>query len=197
VPATSACWVRVRYTVFPRGLAIDTALPSGEEFPRFREFWIERPKATDKRLTIYALLDSPRATGAYRFVIMPGRDTVVDVQSKVYLRDKVGKLGVAPLTSMFLFGSNQPSPALNYRPALHDSNGLSILAGNGEWIWRPLNNPKHLAVSSYAMENPQGSACCSAAVSSRALRTSTIVMTCARAPGSPERGLGQRENRTG
>lgn len=87
---------------------------------------------------------------------MPGRDTVVDVQSKVYLRDKVGKLGVAPLTSMFLFGSNQPSPALNYRPALHDSNGLSILAGNGEWIWRPLNNPKHLAVSSYAMENPQG-----------------------------------------
>ncbi|MDX7431230.1 glucans biosynthesis protein MdoG [Klebsiella pneumoniae] len=144
------------YGLSARGLAIDTALPSGEEFPRFREFWIERPKASDKRLTIYALLDSPRATGAYRFVIMPGRDTVVDVQSKVYLRDKVGKLGVAPLTSMFLFGSNQPSPALNYRPALHDSNGLSILAGNGEWIWRPLNNPKHLAVSSYAMENPQG-----------------------------------------
>ena len=91
------------YGLSARGLAIDTALPSGEEFPRFREFWIEHPKATDKRLTIYALLDSPRATGAYRFVIMPGRDTVVDVQSKVYLRDKVGKLGVAPLTSMFLF----------------------------------------------------------------------------------------------
>ena len=60
-----------------RGLAIDTALPSGEEFPRFKEFWIERPKPTDKRLTIYALLDSPRATGAYKFVVMPGRDTVV------------------------------------------------------------------------------------------------------------------------
>ncbi|MEG1122673.1 MAG: glucan biosynthesis protein, partial [Citrobacter sp.] len=144
------------YGLSARGLAIDTALPSGEEFPRFREFWIERPKPTDKRLTIYALLDSPRATGAYRFVIMPGRDTVVDVQSKVYLRDKVGKLGVAPLTSMFLFGPNQPSPATNYRPELHDSNGLSIHAGNGEWIWRPLNNPKHLAVSSFAMENPQG-----------------------------------------
>lgn len=85
----------------------------------------------------------PRATGAYRFVIMPGRDSVIDVQSKVYLRDKVGKLGVAPLTSMFLFGPNQPSPATNFRPELHDSNGLSILAGNGEWIWRPLNNPKH------------------------------------------------------
>lgn len=144
------------YGLSARGLAIDTALPSGEEFPRFREYWIERPKANDKTLVLYALLDSPRATGAYRFMIIPGRDTVVRVQSKIYLRDKVGKIGVAPLTSMFLFGPNQPSPSINYRPELHDSNGLSIHAGNGEWIWRPLNNPKHLAVSSYATENPLG-----------------------------------------
>lgn len=144
------------YGLSARGLAIDTGLPSGEEFPHFREYWIERPKPTDKRLTIYALLDSPRATGAYRFVVMPGRNTVVDVQSKIYLRDKVGKLGIAPLTSMFLFGSNQPSPTLNYRSELHDSDGLAMLTGSGEWIWRPLNNPKRLAVSSYAMENPQG-----------------------------------------
>ncbi|WP_205415467.1 glucan biosynthesis protein, partial [Klebsiella pneumoniae] len=102
---------------------IDTALPSGEEFPRFREFWVERPKQGDKHLVIYALLDSPRATGAYRFTVIPGRDTTVDVESKVFLRDKVGKLGLAPLTSMYLFGPNQPSPTLNYRPALHDSNG--------------------------------------------------------------------------
>ncbi|MDX5627352.1 MULTISPECIES: glucan biosynthesis protein G [unclassified Brenneria] len=144
------------YGLSARGLAIDTALPSGEEFPRFREFWIERPKPADKHLVIYALLDSPRAAGAYRFVVYPGSDSVVDVQAKVYLRDKVGKLGVAPLTSMFLFGPNQPSPTLNYRPALHDSNGLSIHAGNGEWIWRPLNNPRHLSVSTYAIENPKG-----------------------------------------
>lgn len=144
------------YGISARGLAIDTALPSGEEFPSFREFWVERPKPSDKRLTIYALLDSPRATGAYRFIIYPGRDTVVDVQSKVYLRDKVGKLGIAPLTSMFLYGPQQPAENINYRPEIHDSNGLSIHAGNGEWIWRPLNNPKHLAVSTYAMENPQG-----------------------------------------
>lgn len=78
------------------------------------------------------------------------------MQSKVYLRDNVGKLGVAPLTSMFLFGANQPSPQINFRPALHDSNGLSIHAGNGEWIWRPLNNPKHLAVSTFTVENPRG-----------------------------------------
>ncbi len=81
------------YGLSARGLAIDTALPSGEEFPRFKEFWIERPKPTDKRLTIYALLDSPRATGAYKFVVMPGRDTVVDVQSKIYLREKSRQTG--------------------------------------------------------------------------------------------------------
>lgn len=144
------------YGLSARGLAIDTALPSGEEFPRFKQFWIERPKPQDKHLVIYALLDSPRATGAYRFLITPGKDSTVDVQSKVYLRDKVGKLGVAPLTSMYLFGANQPSPVPNYRPALHDSNGLSIHAGNGEWIWRPLNNPKHLAVSTFTVENPRG-----------------------------------------
>lgn len=144
------------YGLSSRGLAIDTALPSGEEFPRFKEYWVERPKPQDKHLVIYALLDSPRATGAYRFVITPGKDSNVDVTSKIYLRDKVGKLGVAPLTSMFLFGTNQPSPVVNYRPALHDSDGLSIHAGNGEWIWRPLNNPKHLAVSTFTVENPKG-----------------------------------------
>jgi periplasmic glucans biosynthesis protein len=78
------------------------------------------------------------------------------VQSKVYLRDNVGKLGIAPLTSMFLFGQNQPSTVNNFRPALHDSDGLSIHNGNGEWIWRPLNNPRHLAVSTFTIENPKG-----------------------------------------
>jgi glucans biosynthesis protein len=144
------------YGLSARGLAIDTALASGEEFPRFREFWIERPNQDEKHLVIYALLDSPRATGAYRFDLYPGRETSLDVQSRVYLRDKVGKLGLAPLTSMYLFGANQPSSVNNFRPALHDSNGLSLHAGNGEWIWRPLNNPKHLSVSSFSMENPRG-----------------------------------------
>jgi len=144
------------YGLSARGLAIDTALPSGEEFPRFSEFWIQQPKATDKHLVIYALLDSPRATGAYRLTLRPGADTIVDVKARVFLRDKVGKLGLAPLTSMYLFGANQPSKVLNYRRELHDSSGLSIHAGNGEWIWRPLNNPKHLAVSNFSVENPRG-----------------------------------------
>ncbi|MDH0733957.1 glucan biosynthesis protein G [Pseudomonas sichuanensis] len=145
-----------RYGLSARGLAIDTALPSGEEFPRFTEFWIEKPKPTDKHLVIYALLDSPRSTGAYKLTLRPGDDTVVDVKSRVYLRDHVSRLGVAPLTSMYLFGPNQPSKIMNYRPALHDSEGLAIHAGNGEWLWRPLNNPKHLAVSNFSVENPRG-----------------------------------------
>lgn len=144
------------YGLSARGMAIDTALPSGEEFPRFTEFWIERPKPGEKQLVIFALLDSPRATGAYRLTLRPGTDTIVDVKSQMYLRDKVTKLGVAPLTSMYLFGANQPSKVLNYRRELHDSSGLSIHAGNGEWIWRPLNNPKHLSVSNFSVENPRG-----------------------------------------
>lgn len=144
------------YGLSARGLAIDTALPSGEEFPSFREFWIERPQADRRNLVIYALLDSPRATGAYRMVVTPGKDSTVDVQARVYLREPVEKLGLGALTSMYLFGANQPSVQRNYRPQLHDSEGLAIHAGNGEWIWRPLNNPKRLNISSYSVENPRG-----------------------------------------
>ncbi|MCH5522083.1 glucan biosynthesis protein G [Pseudomonas syringae] len=144
------------YGLSARGMAIDTASPSGEEFPRFKEFWIEKPGPDDNHLVIFALLDSPRATGAYQLTLRPGTNTLVDVKSRMFLRDKVNKLGVAPLTSMFLFGANQPSRVPNYRRELHDSSGLSIQAANGEWLWRPLNNPKHLSISSFSVENPRG-----------------------------------------
>ena len=146
------------YGLSSRGLAIDTAPPGGEEFPRFREYWIQRPAPQDKQLVIYALLDSPRATGAYRFVLTPGNDSVLDVQSNIFVRGDVAALGIAPLTSMFLYGPNQrwPEHSRNFRPAIHDSNGLAIHAGNDEWIWRPLNNPRAVAVSSYEVDNPKG-----------------------------------------
>lgn len=144
------------YGVSARGLAVDTGLNSGEEFPRFVEFWIERPAAKSKQLTIYALLDSKRVTGAYRFTVKPGDQTVTDVKSQLYLRENVTKLGIAPLTSMYFFGENQRSPAEDYRPEVHDSDGLSIASGTGEWIWRPLVNPKRLLVTSYALSNPTG-----------------------------------------
>ena len=144
------------YGLSARGLAIDTALSSGEEFPRFVEFWIQRPKPKATSLTIYGLLDSPRATGAYEFTLKPGIDTTVHVRARLHMRDKVAKLGVAPLTSMFFFGSNQHATHDDYRPEIHDSDGLSIHASNGEWLWRPLVNPKHLLVTSFAQTDPSG-----------------------------------------
>jgi glucans biosynthesis protein len=146
------------YGLSGRGLAIDTGLPIAEEFPAFREFWIRRPGPKDRRLTFYALMDSPRATGAYEFVVVPGKQTVLNVKARIFLRQGAtpAVFGVAPLTSMFLYGPNQPATATNFRPAIHDSSGLAIHAGDGQWIWRPLNNPPMVAVSNFATDNPKG-----------------------------------------
>lgn len=146
------------YGLSARGLAIDTAPPGGEEFPNFREFWVQRPTGQQTQLVIYALLDSPRATGAYQFILSPGgKDAVVDVQANVFARDAIRSLGIAPLTSMFLYGPNQQSPLKrNFRPAIHDSNGLAIHTGGGEWLWRPLNNPATLAISTFQVDDLKG-----------------------------------------
>jgi glucans biosynthesis protein len=145
-----------RYGLSSRGLAIDTAESGGEEFPRFVEFWVQRPAPTATELTIYALLDSPRATGAYRFVVRPGVTTILDVDGRLFLRKNVAKLALAPLTSMFYFGTNQRSGREDYRPRVHDSEGLSIQTRTNEWIWRPLVNPKRLLVTSFALTDPLG-----------------------------------------
>jgi len=145
-----------RYGLSARGVAVDTAAASGEEFPRFVEFWVQRPARDSQELTIYGLLDSRRMTGAYRFVLKPGVSTALDVKARLYLREPVGKLGLAPLTSMFYFGENQPAARQDYRPEVHDSDGLSIQTASGEWIWRPLANPRRLVVSSFATSNPRG-----------------------------------------
>ncbi len=138
-----------------RGLAIDTGEMSGEEFPVFREFWVEWPRAEDKELTIYALLDSRRVSGAYRFKIRPGDSTATEIKARLYFREGLGKLGIAPLTSMFLYASHQPSANDDYRPEVHDSEGLSVQS-DAEWVWRPLVNPKRLLITSFGAVNPRG-----------------------------------------
>ena len=143
------------YGLSARGLAIDTAASGGEEFPRFSTFWIERPRRGATSLVIYALLESRRATGAYRFVLTPSADTTVQVTARLYLREAIGKVGIAPLTSMFLSGENQPGRD-DYRPEVHDSDGLSMQSAEGEWIWRPLVNPRRLLVTSFAFTQPRG-----------------------------------------
>ncbi|HXV79650.1 MAG TPA: glucan biosynthesis protein G [Candidatus Binatia bacterium] len=139
-----------------RGLAIDTGLPSGEEFPTFREFWLERPPPQARAMKVYALLDSQSLTGAYEFVVRPGERTVVVVRARLFERKRVKELGIAPLTSMFLFGEERPRPAGEWRPEVHDSDGLLMASSTGEWIWRPLVNPQKLQVSYFELNNPRG-----------------------------------------
>lgn len=149
-----------RYGSSARGLAINTAESSGEEFPRFKEFWVAKPKPDDPYLVIYALLDSKSLTGAYRFVVRPGSDTIVDVHSRLFLRNQVDKLGIAPLTSMYLFSPSEPSSSVNYRPAIHDADGLAIDSANDQgesvWQWHQLVNPERLNVSDFDVNNVRG-----------------------------------------
>jgi periplasmic glucans biosynthesis protein len=145
------------YGLSARGLAIDTGSKSGEEFPYFTDFWLVRPDPQSRVLQIYALLDSESVTGAYRFEIRPGAATQVEVSSVLYPRKAIEKLGIAPLTSMFLFGENPAGRRFDdFRPEVHDSDGLNSQTGAGEWLWRPLINPIELSINRFSDEHPRG-----------------------------------------
>jgi len=144
------------FGISARGIAIDTALPTGEEFPYFKEFWLVTPAPGAKDLTMYAMLDSPSLTGAYRFVIKPGEQTAVEIDARLFLRREVQRLGVAPLTSMFFHGENTLRPFEDFRPEVHDSDGLLLNFASGEWLWRPIDNPRTLNVSGLRIPDPKG-----------------------------------------
>ncbi len=146
----------LRYGVSARGLAVDTVGGGGEEFPAFTTFWVVRPSAGDSVVRFFALLESPRVTGAYGFVVKPGPSaTAIEIRARLTLREQVARLGIAPLTSMFLGGENQ-APRDDYRPEVHDSDGLQVAGGDGEWLWRPLSNPRGVFVTSFAMRSLRG-----------------------------------------
>jgi glucans biosynthesis protein len=144
------------YGLSARGLAINTAEPAGEEFPAFTHFWIEQPGPRATQLVIYALLESPSTTGAFRFTVQPGVDTVMDVDATLFPRTDIRVVGIAPLTSMFLFDETNRGRLDDYRPEVHDSDGLEISSNSGELIWRPLANPVKLQVSTFTTAPPQG-----------------------------------------
>jgi periplasmic glucans biosynthesis protein len=145
------------YGASARGLAIDTAAQSGEEFPTFTDFWLVRPQPGDRSLTIYALLDSKSVAGAYQFEVRPGEITQVEVHCDLYPRRSIAKLGVAPLTSMYLYGEDGTGRHFDdFRPQVHDSDGLMNETGHGQWIWRPLANPRDLRVNRFIDESPRG-----------------------------------------
>lgn len=147
---------RAFYGLSARGLAVNTGAKAPEEFPLFKEFWIERPTPEARTLTVYALLDGESATGAYRFVIRPGAETIMQVRAAIYFRHPVDVAGIAPLTSMYWHGENSARPTADFRPEVHDSDGLQLFTGAGEWLWRPLTNPNAPRVAAFADENPRG-----------------------------------------
>ncbi|SPJ30163.1 glucan biosynthesis protein [Falsiruegeria mediterranea] len=144
------------YGLSARGLALKTGDPEGEEFPDFIRFWLERPKVGQRNMVVHALMDSPSVAGAYRFDVTPGEDCVMEVEATLFAREEMDHVGLGPLTSMFLFDETNPTRFDDFRPAVHDSDGLMIHNGAGEVLWRPLANPKHLQVSSFVDTNPRG-----------------------------------------
>ncbi|MEO0745111.1 MAG: glucan biosynthesis protein G [Pseudomonadota bacterium] len=144
------------YGLSARGLALKTGDPMGEEFPDFTHFWLERPAAGAATIVLHALLDSPSCTGAYRFEITPGQPLRMEVQAEIFARETLTHVGIAPLTSMFLFDDMDRQRFDDFRPAVHDNDGLMIHNGAGEVIWRPLANPVTLQISAFGDMNPRG-----------------------------------------
>ncbi len=143
------------YGLSARGLAVNTAKPQGEEFPEFSDFWIERPAKSSDKLIVHALMNSASVTGAYTFTITAGEQTQVSVASSLYPRRDIASFGIGALTSMFLFNGIDRTGFDDFRPAVHDSDGLHMIMKNGERLWRPLNNPERLQVSIFNDQSPK------------------------------------------
>ncbi len=146
----------LQYGMSQRGLAVDTGMPRPEEFPDFIAYFLEKPNRNSNLLTLYGLLDSPSVAGAYRFILDVAETQVFDVDAALYPRKQIERIGIAPGTSMFFAGKNQKNISEDWRPEIHDSDGLQIWNGAGEWIWRPLINPSVVRVNSFLDDGPRG-----------------------------------------
>ncbi len=146
-----------QYGLSARGLAIDPAIGGvAEEFPDFTHFYLETPRDGSSDAIVYALLDGPSVAGAYKFTMRRDKGVVMEVEKHLHLRKSVQRFGIAPLTSMFWYSETAKATAVDWRPEVHDSDGLAIWTGRGERIWRPLNNPPRTVASSFGDENPRG-----------------------------------------
>lgn len=146
-----------QYGLSARGVAVDPALGhKHEEFPPFTRFYFQTPNPGSDSVTVYALLEGESLTGAYKFVMRRDARVTMDVETHIYLRKDVERLGLAPLTSMYWFSENTKPGAIDWRPEVHDSDGLALWTADGEHIWRPLNNPPHTVVSAFSDTNPRG-----------------------------------------
>ena len=84
----------------------------------------------------------------------------MDIEATLFMRAAVSRFGIAPLTSMYWFSETKKETAIDWRPEVHDSDGLSMWSGNGERLWRPLNNPPRIMVSAFSDNNPRGFGLC-------------------------------------
>ena len=143
-----------QYGLSVRGIAINTGGSQPEEFPRFTAFWLEQ--AVENELLIYALLDGPSVAGAYRFICRKAAGVVMDIKASLYARSDIAKMGLAPLTSMFWYSEANRHQGHDWRPEIHDSDGLALWTGMRERIWRPLNNPPSVRTSTFFDTAPRG-----------------------------------------
>lgn len=145
-----------QYGASARGIAVNTTASTKEEFPRFTEFWLSEPDAQQRSITIYALLDGPSLTGAYKFTAAKQAGAIMQVEADLFIRQNIAQLGIGPLTSMYWYGENDRRYATDWRPEIHDSDGLALWTGKGERIWRPLINPPSVITNSFLDEHPKG-----------------------------------------
>lgn len=143
------------YGLQARALALKVAEARGEEFPFFRAIWIERASGNAGAI-VHALFDSESATGVMRATIRPGDVTLVDIETNIFARQVLDHFGIAAMSGTYLFGPGERRSSDDVRPAVFETNGLQMLRGNGEWVWRPLRNPPTLQISVFADENPRG-----------------------------------------
>jgi glucans biosynthesis protein len=139
-----------------RALSIRTADPRGEEIPFFRSFWIERPPAGSAKLTLHALAESESVVALFRFTLHQGEVTIIDTEATLFARAAVDHIGFAGMQGSYFFGANDRRGVDDLRPAAHEVGGLQMLNGKGEWIWRPVQNPETLQISSFIDLNPKG-----------------------------------------
>ncbi len=153
------CAKNSRFGPFARPLTLDPALPSGELFSHFREFWLCEPDAGNSEFTVFALMDSPALTGAFEMTITTGTAQVVDVRSIFYARKGStvpAKIGLAPISGMYLYSEVEGGDRIDYRPEVHNTDGLLLASAKDEWVWTPLKNPQRLAISTVSLTNPRG-----------------------------------------
>jgi len=146
----------LRYGLSARAVAVNCGGPGTEEFPRFRALWLNRPGDKDNTIRIFGLIDSPSLAGAAEFIITPGATTVMRNRVAIYARKKIAHLGIAPLTSMFWYGRQTGMRFSDFRPEVHDSDGLLMSNGAGEWLWRPLAHEGKFRFCSFVDKSPKG-----------------------------------------